>query len=219
MKHSPILLLLAFACGPVLAQERPRAAPITAEESSTRLAEIERQRSATQAALARAEADCYRKFAVNDCLTDARADFRPRISALRKQEVAVRDGDRARKEEERLARLEEQRQTALRSEESARQRATTGAADDRNTEAVQKKQERDAAAPGNAVRAASQRAETERRMSEDAARRAQREVEAPAARQRSEARQQEAEERRAALRRREAERQGKPSATPLPANP
>lgn len=218
MKHSSILFL-ALACGPALAQDRPRSAPITAEESSARLAEIERQRSATQAGLAQAEAGCYRRFAVNDCLTDARAEFRPRISALRRQEVAVRDGDRARKEEERLARLEEQRQTALRSEESARQRAAGSAADDRNAEAAQKKQERDAAAPGNAARAASQRAETERRLSENAAQRAQQEAEAPALRQQNEARRQEAEDRRAAQRRREAERQGKPLAAPLPANP
>ena len=218
MQHSSILFL-ALACGSALAQDRPRAAPITAEESGTRLAEIERQRSATQAALAQAEAACYRRFAVNDCVTDARAEFRPRVSALRKQEVAVRDGDRARKEEERLARLEEQRQTALRSEESARQRAAPNAVDDRNADAAQKKQERDAAAPGNAARAASQRADTERRLSEDAAQRAQREAEAPAARERLDARLREAEERREALRRRQAERQGKPLAAPLPANP
>lgn len=216
---SQTILFLVLACGPAVAQERARATPITAEESGARMFEIDRQRSATQAELAQAEAACYRRFAVNDCLTDARAEFRPRISALRKQEVSVRDGDRARKEEERLARLEEQRQTALRSEESARQRAASSAADDRNAESAQKKQERDAAAPGNAARAASQRSETERRLAEDAAQRAQREAEAPAVRQRNDARQQEAEERRAALRRREAERQGKPLAAPLPANP
>lgn len=70
------------------------AAPSQVEGERTRMA-LDRERE--QALHAQQRTACYARFAVNDCLTDARVRLRSVLDDLRRQEVALNDAERQRK--------------------------------------------------------------------------------------------------------------------------
>lgn len=53
------------------------------------------------------ERACYQRFAVNDCLRQARRQHRAALADLRRQEVLISDEERQRQAQERLRRLEQ----------------------------------------------------------------------------------------------------------------
>lgn len=67
---------------------------VEGEGERTRMA-LDRQRE--QALHAQQRTACYARFAVNDCLTDARVRLRSVLDDLRRQEVALNDAERQRK--------------------------------------------------------------------------------------------------------------------------
>ncbi len=74
---------------------------------ATERARIKVEQAQVQSRFAREEAACYQRFAVNDCLQEARAHQRAALNDLRRQEIALNDVERKRKGEERIRRLNE----------------------------------------------------------------------------------------------------------------
>lgn len=71
----------------------------------------ERQRITAERARIEAEFEqdhkaCYQKFAVNDCISDARAKRREQMADLRRQELVLNDAERRRRAAERLEEIE-----------------------------------------------------------------------------------------------------------------
>ncbi|MCZ2495989.1 hypothetical protein GN316_04400 [Xylophilus sp. Kf1] len=198
---------------------RPRAEPLDADVVSRRAAEIEAERARITASQSVEEAACYQRFAVTDCLLEVRTRYRPQLTDLNRRDVDVRAGDRERHEQERQARMEEQRITSLRDQERAQQRAASNATGNRQAEADQRNADRAAAAPGNAARAQAGRANAQQSQQKALAEQAQRAAAAPGEREQYEAKQKAAAERRAAQERRAAERKNKPAVQPLPDTP
>jgi hypothetical protein len=104
-----MLVLCGFiiAAGPLAAQAD---APDTAAQQRARIAF---DRAEVEANFKTQEKACYSKFAVNDCLSAARAVRREALADLRRQEVSLNDADRKRKGAERQREIEERSATAL----------------------------------------------------------------------------------------------------------
>ena len=113
-------LLAAGLALPALAQNQQ------AEDAAER-ARIASERTRIEAEFEQANKACYQKFAVNDCIYDAKARRREQMAELRRQELVLNDADRRRRSSERLEEIE--RKTADRRAEaaSAAQRAASAA--------------------------------------------------------------------------------------------
>lgn len=92
-----VAALLAL-CGAAQAQD---AATDAAER-----ARIGAERSRAEAEFSAAEQACYAKFAVNDCISKARARLRTVLADLRRQEVGLNDAERRRRAADRLREIE-----------------------------------------------------------------------------------------------------------------
>ena len=84
---------------PAITPRPPSAQPPSYE---VQRADIEVQRNLAQAQFDTAAVLCYQKFAVNDCLQDARNIRRDRLAELRLQSLALRDAQARQKAAERL---------------------------------------------------------------------------------------------------------------------
>lgn len=71
--------------------------------------QIERERRRQEVIYAEQEADCYQRFAVNDCLREVRSRRRVVMEDLRRQDILVNNEQRKLKGVEELRRLEERR--------------------------------------------------------------------------------------------------------------
>ena len=69
-------------------------------------ARIASERARVEAEFEQAHRACYARFAVNDCISDARATRREQLADLRRQELALNDAERRRRGEERLRDIE-----------------------------------------------------------------------------------------------------------------
>ncbi|PKO62672.1 MAG: hypothetical protein CVU24_02875 [Betaproteobacteria bacterium HGW-Betaproteobacteria-18] len=99
--------LLAVAAVAPLAQAEPeiiKAIPLQVHEERLR---IQKLRLEYEAIDQQAQADCYAKFAVSDCLRAARAKKRFVLDDLRRQEVILNDLDRHTKAIEALNKIQE----------------------------------------------------------------------------------------------------------------
>lgn len=67
---------------------------------------IDAERSQHEAAFAVAERDCYRRFAVSDCLSDARHARRMALDELRRQEIVLNDQNRKTRAGQALQRIQ-----------------------------------------------------------------------------------------------------------------
>ena len=83
---------------------------------------IAAERRAADSRYADAEAACYARFAVNDCVNAAKAARRETLADLRRQEVSLNDDERRRKGAAQRQRLDE-RSSAENQQRAARQRA------------------------------------------------------------------------------------------------
>ena len=99
------LLLPALVVAQGQAASEPRqAAPLQVEEERSR---IQRSREQVKAEAEQANAACYQKFAVTDCLRGVRANNRLVLDELRRQEVILNDIERQAKAIEALNKIEE----------------------------------------------------------------------------------------------------------------
>lgn len=97
-------LILAVAQLVAVAQTvapTPQALDVGAERSR-----IGRERAASEAVYAASERVCYSRFAVSDCLSDARKVKRQAMDELRRQEIVLNDMERQAKAVEALKRIE-----------------------------------------------------------------------------------------------------------------
>lgn len=113
------------------------------------------ERGEAEARYAESEKACYAKFAVNDCVNEARARRREVLTGLRRQEVALNDAERKIKGAEKLRDVD-QRQSPEQREQAAAQRAkSTADHEDRLKRAAEK------AAKSQGARAAATPSRTE----------------------------------------------------------
>jgi hypothetical protein len=212
MKSRLILsCLLAVLAGPAWAQ-----APASQEDrDAIEKSRIGDERKAIDSRYDQDRAVCYQKFAVQDCLNDARRKRRAQVEDLNRQEAAINDAERKRRGAAELDRLEQKgalsaedaakREQALQSQQDREQRAAEHAADRRAKES-------EAAANRRAFE------DKQRAHAEEQARAAERRTQEEAQRQRYEERLKQAEQDRAELEERNAKRT-KPRAAPLPTPP
>ena len=199
-----LLALAAFAAhGQDLAGERER---------------IRTERTAAEKRFADDQRGCYRQFAVNDCLHEARQRRSTVIGDLRRQEIALNEAERKRRSAERQRQLDErtapeaQDQAARRRSEAvqARQQAEArGAEKSARREAERANRPAAPAAPASAAR--ERKPGVNMNRPQDA-------TEARQNRERFEAKQAKAEAHRKDLEKKAAERK-KPIAAPLPPPP
>ncbi len=102
----------------------PATVTATADDYQTQLL-AERQRIAAErtnaeAAYADRRKDCYQRFAVNACLTQARDERNARVADLKRQEVSLDDAERKRKGAEKLQRTEDKTSPQVLQEEAQR---------------------------------------------------------------------------------------------------
>lgn len=95
-------LTAAVAATPTVASEAPLVPSV--EQERTR---IERERSVEMGRQKSVETACYQRFAVNDCLAEARVKHREVLSDLKRQEVQLNDRERRLRAGEQLRRIEE----------------------------------------------------------------------------------------------------------------
>lgn len=203
--------LLAVLAWPVWAQAPAAQAEADAAEKSR----IDTERKAAEARYDQQRAVCYQKFAVQDCINDARRKRRAQVDDLNRQEAIINDAERKRRGAAQLDRLEQKgelspddaakREQALRSQQDREQRASERAAD---------RQAKEAEAVAN--RRAFE--DKQRAHAQEQARTAERRAQDEADRQRYEEKLKKAEQDRAALEERNAKRT-KPRAAPLPTPP
>ena len=74
----------------------PAAAQNQQAEEAAERARIASERTHIEAEFEQANKACYQKFAVNDCIADARAKRRELLADLRRQELVLNDADRRR---------------------------------------------------------------------------------------------------------------------------
>ncbi|WP_137893947.1 hypothetical protein [Ramlibacter sp. 2FC] len=102
MRQAFVCLLLLGATCLAQAQTEPRGAEAVRQTREriaadrTRIAEV----------LAEQERGCYQRFAVNDCLREARRQQRDALAVLRREEIALNAEERRRREAERVKRLQ-----------------------------------------------------------------------------------------------------------------
>ena len=108
------LLLLAMS-----AQAQQAATP-GPEQVNAERARIEAERGRALARVEKEEADCYQRFAVNNCLRDVHVRRRVVLEELRRQEIILNDADRQRRKQEQTRQIEEK--SAERADSEALQR-------------------------------------------------------------------------------------------------
>lgn len=181
-------------------------------------ARIATERSQVEASFRTQEKACYATFAVNDCLSAARAQRREAIADLRRQEISLNDADRKRKGAERQRAIEERPapgQKPERAEQPAK--ATTGHREP-DARAAQKAADRAQVESSNAASALARQRQAQLKASEKNAEHIRRAEEAAQNAKRHQELKAQAEEHRASVNKRLAERK-KPPAQPLPAPP
>jgi len=95
------LLLFGATC---LAQAQ--VAPGEAEAVRQARERIAADRARIAEVFAEQQRGCYQRFAVNDCLREARRQQREALAVLRREEIALNAEERRRREAERMQRLQ-----------------------------------------------------------------------------------------------------------------
>lgn len=181
---------------------------------------IEDERKALQRSLSNAEATCYQKFAVEDCLRQARGKARSVQNALRAQELELNNAQRRQREAQRARLLEEKRAGAAAAATAINAPVTSSAGDSNGQNGVEQRAAPAALPPtteghgGSPIRVNRVR-DAQAQQAQQAARAA---TQANANRDNQTKRRQAAEVRRARVQQSlsEASAQGRPPAAPLP---
>jgi hypothetical protein len=179
---------------------------------------IAAERAQAEAVFREKEKACYARFAVNDCLAEAKAQRRQVLADLRRQEVTLNDAQRKRKAAEHLRAIEERSSPEKQQREAQQRDKSLADRQDREAAAARKAADRAASQASAPANAAQRQEQVVRRQAEASAARNERAEEAAQNLKRRQQRLAEAQERKASLDKRLAERK-KPAAKPLPATP
>lgn len=90
----------------------PASGPALAPWLAGQRERVTQARGAAQARFAADETGCWQRFAVNDCLRQARLQRRAVLDQLRQQELALNEIERQRRTEQRLRQLDEKQRAA-----------------------------------------------------------------------------------------------------------
>lgn len=209
----PIVLLALLLGGGASSWAQPIDETAERARIAAETGRVEREYAAQRAA-------CYQKFAVNDCLAQARDARREVLGDLKRQENALNDAARKRSAAQQVQRLQERQSAADEADAAARRDRALADQQAREQRAANRASDRaqaEAAAPQRRQEQADRARSQEMRQAEAA----QRASQAPVLQSRATERGREAEERRA--RRLEAARKkresGKAPAQPLPVPP
>ncbi|MES2787620.1 MAG: hypothetical protein V4684_19295 [Pseudomonadota bacterium] len=216
-----LALAAVLAALPLRAQTVPAQQPVPAQAAgdyATETARIARARNAAEALYKTEEKACYQKFAVTDCVNEARDRRRAVMTELHRQEVAFNDAERKRKAAERLQSIAEKSSSEKKAEKKADSERARVNTKEREARAVEKKAAR-APAPAPRPGASAQRqAEIDEKLKGKAADLQSRSQAAAQALKERQEREAKARAHKEALARRLAERK-KPPAAPLPPPP
>ena len=111
------------------------APPLDSEGERSR---IQAERAREEAQFEKDQAACYARFAVTDCIGQARVRRRAALDQLRGQEIVLNDAERKRKALEQMQRLEEKSSGQQDAEEVARRIEARAAQQEREERAIQK---------------------------------------------------------------------------------
>jgi len=209
MKPLRTLLLLPALLGGALAGAQ--------EDFQAERDRIAAERQALETRFQQQETACYQRFAVNDCLSQARRARRSAEDDLKRQEAAINDIERKRRGAEQLRRIDERQATPRtqdRPEEQQKAREAQQAREQRAADHAASRAAKAAEEAQNRQDAAGK----QRQFAEDQERAARQRAEAPTERERFENKQRSVQQRRAERERKNAERT-KPPAAPLPPPP
>jgi colicin import membrane protein len=92
-------------------------------DAAAERARIRAERDQAEAGFVAQEKACRARFAVNDCVNDARKRMRDTLADLRRQEITLNDAERKRRAAERLKDIQERQSTTAVQDESRRQQA------------------------------------------------------------------------------------------------
>lgn len=129
MRRQLSFLLIAFCLASTSAQ--------TSHEGMSRQ-QIQEARSAEEARISDQESACYERFAVNDCLKQARAKRRLALEGLRRQEVILNDLERRKKAADQLELIQEKSSPQKREEANASRLDAVKAQKEREASAAKK---------------------------------------------------------------------------------
>jgi hypothetical protein len=107
------------------AQQTGSLAPTALEAERTR---IQSERDREEELFEKTIATCYQRFAVNDCVREAKAKRRAVLDRLLREEAFIKDAQRRQKGADQIKRLEEKAQTRPVPQESGRQDDQVGPA-------------------------------------------------------------------------------------------
>lgn len=138
MKH---LLSLLCLCAWGVARAQMPAAYDPAFDARER-SRIDAERQAAAQRFGGEEADCYQRFAVNDCLREVRKRRRVVLEELRRQEVILNDAQRAAVTAEQQRRVEERQAEREDPSEEARREEARKAQEERQKDAQQRQSRR-----------------------------------------------------------------------------
>ncbi len=105
MKNLAVAIWLALVAPALLGQPAPL--DTIAQREAVERERIRQTRAAEQSQFTAQEVECYRRFAVNDCLADVRSRRREVLGDLRRQEISLNDAQRKRRAAEQLLRSDE----------------------------------------------------------------------------------------------------------------
>lgn len=221
MKNAIFLIATCAILHWASAQNITEKTSILGSTDSQELAEQERiaqERSKEVKAYDVAKAECYQRFAVENCLTAERNQHLARMADLKRQDLSLGDVQRKRRGAEQLLRTEARTSNAQQ-EQTARQRGAALA----NEAERQKRQAAQPAAQQAAALAAQGRSQTSARkqtaQQNKATERQKKAAQAAQAKARSAQRAKDADTHRANVQNRQANSKKKPSASlPVPAN-
>lgn len=104
--NAVLMVLLALMTLPAQAQVGN---PVQPTSTAAERARIDAERTREKQRFEKAEAYCYQRFAVNDCLRDVALERRARLDELRRQEIILNDTDRRLRAGEQLQQLDEKK--------------------------------------------------------------------------------------------------------------
>lgn len=107
MKHIALALCLSLFLPGARAQPEVQIEDTIAQQDAVERERIRQTRATQQAQFTAQEAQCYSRFAVNDCLIAVRAHRREILADLRRQEISLNDAQRKRRGAEQLLRSDE----------------------------------------------------------------------------------------------------------------
>ena len=111
-----LLACLTFGSGVARAQDD------TAQRVAQERSRITAERQAAEARYSQAEVACYQRFAVNDCINQAKAQRRQALADLRRQDITLNDEERRRRAADQRRRIDE-RSSPEKQQQAAQQRA------------------------------------------------------------------------------------------------